>query len=219
MESSELIIFSCSGHSYRYLHCNWPQDSAFFKLNSNYDSNKDNHNLNGKIEIEVPLTTRHRADVAYGLQKRPNTDSGNLKVVYNAQQILDGKYKRVEQHRQSFDKETTDITLENDMKPLGIHYVSTRSNASETRDVKHIEIFELRNTKNFNLTGELHALAKDRAREFKLVAIHPNRTVVLTTKHENVDAQVFRQHAKIELSRTAWIGYNLEHGNFSTVSE
>lgn len=214
-------MFSCSGRSYRYLHCHWPKDSAFFKLRSNYDSNEENHNLNGNIEIEVPLTTRHRADVAYGLQKRPNTDSGNLKVVYNAQQILDGKYKRVEQQKQSIYKETTDITLENDMKPLGIHYVSTREkrNAIETRDVKHIEIFELRNTKNFNLTGELHARIADRAQEFKLVAIHPNRAVVLTTKYEEVSAQVIRQHAKIELSKTAWIAYNLEHGNFSTVSD
>ncbi|KAH8395625.1 hypothetical protein KR222_003717 [Zaprionus bogoriensis] len=207
-----------SGRSYRYLRCHWPKDSAFFKLRSNYDSNNDNHNLNGNIEIEVPLATRHRADISYGLQERPNLDSGNLKVSYNKQQILDGKYKRVEEKKHPVHKDTTDITLENDMKPLGIHYVSTRDmrSATETRDIKHVEVFELRNTNNFNLTGELHALTTPKAQEFKFVAIHPNRTVVLTTNYEDVSAEVMRQHTKIELSKTAWVGYNLELGNFST---
>ncbi|TDG46759.1 hypothetical protein AWZ03_006806 [Drosophila navojoa] len=207
-----------SGQSYRYVRCNWPKDSAFFKLKSNYDSDSTNHNLNGNIEIEVPLTTRHRADIAYGLQERANQDSGNLKVVYNAQQILDGKYKRVELKKHPFYKDTTDITLENDMKPLGIHYVSTTDmrNAAEPRSIKHIEVFELRNTKNFNLTGELHVLTTATAQEFKVVAVHPNRAVILTTRYENVNPHVVKQHAKIELSETAWIGYNLEMGNFST---
>ncbi|XP_064556915.1 uncharacterized protein Apoltp [Drosophila montana] len=207
-----------SGHSYRYIRCNWPKDSAFFKLRSNYDSDNTNHNLNGNIEIEVPLTTRHRGDVSYGLQERPNLDSGNLKVVYNTQQILDGKYKRVEVQKHPIYKDTTDITLENDMKPLGIHYVNTRDmrNPAGARDIKHIEVFELRNTKNFNLTGELHVLTTLSAQEFKVVAIHPNRAVVLTTRYEDVNPQVVKQHTKIELSETAWIGYNLELGNFST---
>ncbi|EDW76449.2 uncharacterized protein Dwil_GK14654 [Drosophila willistoni] len=208
-----------SGRSYRYCRCHWPKDSAYFKLQSTYDSDKNNvnHNLNGNVEIEVPLTTRHRADIVYGLQKRQNLDSGNVKVVYNEQQILDGKYKRVEQQRHPIYKDTTDITLENDMKPLGIHYVNTRDvrDPSGLRDIKHIEVYELRNTKNFNLTGELHTRATIKAQEFKVVAIHPNRAVVLTTKYEDVSSQVVRQHTKLELSETAWIGYNLELGNFS----
>ncbi|EDW03099.1 uncharacterized protein LOC6561417 [Drosophila grimshawi] len=206
-----------SGDSYRYVRCNWPEDSAFLKLRSKYDSNDSNRNLNGNVEMEVPLTTRHRADVSYGMQKTPNLDSGNLKVVYNEAQILDGKYKRVAQLKHPIYKDTTDITLENDMKPLGIHYVNIRDMRSPTdlRDFKHIEVFELRNTNNFNLTGELHALTTPSAQEFKLVAIHPNRAVVLTTKYEDVNPHVVRQHAKIELSETAWVGYNLELGNYS----
>ncbi|XP_030377336.1 uncharacterized protein LOC115626195 [Scaptodrosophila lebanonensis] len=206
-----------SGRSYRYCRCSWPQDSAFFKLRSTYDSTEANHNLNGNIEVEVPLTTRHRADIAYGLQERPNQDSGNVKVLYNEQQILDGKYKRVEQHKAPLYKDTTDITLENDMKPLGIHFVSTRDlrDPKGSRDIKHVEIYELRNTANFNLTGELHSRITLNAQEFKVVAIHPNRAVVLTTKFEDVSKEVFRQHTKLELSQTAWIGYNLEMGNFT----
>jgi len=52
-----------------------------------------------------------------------------------------------------------------------------------------------------------------------VVAIHPNRAVVLSTKYEEVSPEVVRQHTKLELSETAWIGYNLELGNFSKVSK
>ncbi|XP_032572582.1 uncharacterized protein LOC6611837 [Drosophila sechellia] len=210
-----------NGKSYRYCRCFWPQDTAYFKLNSNYDSdtNNFNHNLNGNVEIEVPLATRHRADMVYGLQKRRNQDAGNVKVVYNEKQVLDGKYKRVEQAKAPIYKETTDISLENEVKPLGIHFVSTRdaSDPAGTQDVKHIEVYELRNTQNFNLTGELHSRATLKAQDFKVVAIHPNRAVVLSTKYEDVSPEVVRHHTKLELSETAWIGYNLELGNFSKV--
>ncbi|XP_043065229.1 LOW QUALITY PROTEIN: uncharacterized protein LOC108101203 [Drosophila ficusphila] len=208
--------------SYRYCRCFWPQDSAYFKLNNNYDSSSNNadHNVNGNIEIEVPLATRHRADIVYGLQKRRSQDSGSVKVVYNEKQVLDGKYKRLEQQKHPISKETTDISLENDVKPLGIHYVSTRdaSDPEGSQDVKHLEVYELRNTRNFNLTGELHTRATLKAQDFKVVAIHPNRAVVLTTKFEDVSPEVIRQHTKLELSETAWIGYNLELGNFSKVN-
>ncbi|XP_017025668.1 uncharacterized protein Apoltp [Drosophila kikkawai] len=210
-----------SGKSYRYCRCAWPQDTAYFKLKSTYDSDdtSGNHNLNGNVEIEVPLATRHRADIKYGLQKRRNQDLGNILVVYNDKQALDGKYKRLEQQKHPIFKETTDITLENDMKPLGIHYVNTRdsSDPAGTQDIKHFEVFELRNTQNFNLTGELHTRTTLQAQDFKVVAIHPNRAVVLSTKYEDVSPEVVRQHTKLELSETAWIGYNLELGNFSKV--
>ncbi|KAH8412988.1 hypothetical protein KR009_007324, partial [Drosophila setifemur] len=218
---TEFEFTTKNGKSYRYCRCFWPQDTAFFNLRSTYDTDSanGNHNLNGNVELEVPLTTRHRADIAYGLQKRSKQDAGNVKVVYNQQQVLDGKYKRVEQQKHPIYKETTDITLENEVKPLGIHYVSTRdaSDPAGTQDVKHIEVYELRNTKNFNLTGELHTRVSHKAQDFKVVAIHPNRAVVLTTKYEDVSSEVIRQHTKLELSETAWIGYNLELGNFSKV--
>ncbi|XP_017105517.3 uncharacterized protein Apoltp [Drosophila bipectinata] len=218
---TEFELTTKNGKSYRYCRGFWPHDTAYFKLKSTYDSDgtDTNHNLNGNVEVDVPLSTRHRADIAYGLRKRNEQDTGNVKVVYNEQQVLDGKYKRVEQFKDPIYKETTDITLENDQKPLGIHYVSTRdsSDPSGTKDVKHIEVYELRNTQNFNLTGELHTRSTIKAQDFKVVAIHPNRAVVLTTKYEDVSPQVVRQHTKLELSETAWIGYNLELGNFTKV--
>jgi len=159
--------------------------------------------------------------MSYNLQKLRNKNQGDVKVLYNERQVLHGTYNRVEQQKHPIYKETTDISLENEVKPLGIHYVSTRdsSDPAGTQDVKHFEVFELRNTKNFNLTGELHSRTTISAQDFKVVAIHPNRAVVLSTKYEEVSPEVVRQHTKLELSETAWIGYNLELGNFSKVSK
>ena len=47
--------------------------------------------------------------------------------------------------------------------------------------MKRTEIFDLHNSKLFNITGEFHIWSTLTGQEFKIVAIHPNRTVVFTT--------------------------------------
>lgn len=170
--------------------------------------------------MEIPLATRHRADIEYGLNEKPYLENGFLKINYNAKQILNGVYKSVEQ-REPIYILTTDITVENEVKPLGIHYVNTKdwSKPKENLDIKHIQIFELRNVENFNLTGELYTTTKEASgQEFKIVAIHPNRTVILTTNYEEESEQIIKHRSKLELSQTAWIGYNLELSNYTVVS-
>lgn len=169
--------------------------------------------------MEIPLTTRHRADIEYGLNEKPDLDKGYLKINYNEKQILNGLYKCVEEH-EPLHVITTDITVENEMKPLGIHYVNTKDMAKpgEALDIKHIQIFELNNVENFNLTGELYTTTKINGQEFKIVAIHPNRTVILTTNYEEESEKMVKHRSKLELSETAWIAYNLEMSNYTVVS-
>ncbi|XP_037927466.1 apolipophorins [Teleopsis dalmanni] len=217
--SADFNFTTTSGESYRYIKGTWPTDSAYFQLHSHYNSENNNDHLKGVIELEVPITTHHRADITYGLDKNKNEDKGVLTVVYNDNKLLDGLYKRVAHKEHPIYTEITDITLENEKKPLGIHYVNTKdvSTPYGYSDIKHVEIFELRNTNNFNLTGELHSSSTAKGQEFKIVAIHPNRTVIVTTNYEELGEKTVRQRSKIELSKTAWIGYNVEIGNFSTV--
>ncbi|XP_046812149.1 apolipophorins [Lucilia cuprina] len=202
--------------TYRFFEGSWPSDSSYFKLHSFYHGQELEHNLKGNIEMEIPLTTRHRADIEYGLNEKPDLDKGFLKINYNEKQILNGVYKCVEQH-DPLHVITTDITVENEMKPLGIHYVNTKDMAKpgESLDIKHIQIFELKNVENFNLTGELYTTTKINGQEFKIVAIHPNRTVVLTTNYEEDSEKMVKHRSKLELSQTAWIGYNLELSNYT----
>lgn len=51
--------------------------------------------------------------------------------------------------------------------------------------MKRVELYELRNSNNFNLTGELHIHKIETGAKYKVIAIHPNRTVTLTSDFEN----------------------------------
>ena len=211
--------FTTAGvETYRYFLATWPSDTAYFKLNSFYNGQDLEHNLKGTINMEVPLTTRHSANIEYGLNEKPDLDQGSLKIIYNDKEILNGVYKCVEEHEPQH-VIITDITVENEMKPLGIHYVNTKdmTKPGESLDIKHIQVFELRNVENFNLTGELYTTTKANGQEFKIVAIHPNRTVILTTNFEEESTKMIKHRSKLELSPTAWIAYNLELSNYTMV--
>lgn len=69
--------------------------------------------------------------------------------------------------------------------------------------------------RKFNITGELHVKTEEFGQEYKIVAIHPNRTVVLTSDYFNKD-EVTQQKSKIELAPTIWIGYDVHLKNLTT---
>lgn len=83
-----------------------------------------NRDLHGTINMEFPLTTRHIANVTYGLTGRENVQNGNCIVIYNGKKELDGRYTSKSESRAGFEKEVVDITLDNTLvKPLGISFV------------------------------------------------------------------------------------------------
>lgn len=47
--------------------------------------------------------------------------------------------------------------------------------------MKRAEIYDLHNSSIFNITGEFHIRSTQTGQDYKIVAIHPNRTVVLTS--------------------------------------
>lgn len=83
--------------------------------------------------------------------------------------------------------------------------------------MKHIQIFELNNATNFNVTGELHIRSTFSGQEYKILAIHPNRTVTLTSDYDSQESST-RQRSKIQLAPKVWIDYNITMENRSNVS-
>lgn len=81
--------------------------------------------------------------------------------------------------------------------------------------MKHTQIYELHNASNFNLTGELHIRTTETGQEFKVVAIHSNRTVIINSELDSQDTET-RHNSKIQVAPDAWIGYNLILGNDTT---
>lgn len=81
--------------------------------------------------------------------------------------------------------------------------------------MKHTQIYELHNATNFNLTGELHIRTTETGQDFKVVAIHSNRTVIINSEYDNLDTKT-KHNSKIQVAPDAWIGYNLILGNDTT---
>lgn len=108
----------------RYIKGTWPKDSAFFDLRSTYKTELLNRDLNGTLNMEFPLTTRHLANVTYSLTGRENIQNGHCVVVYNGKKELDGHYTSKLESRAGYEKEVVKITLDNTIvKPLGISFV------------------------------------------------------------------------------------------------
>lgn len=61
----------------------------------------------------------------------------------------------------------------------------------------------------FNITGEFTAEINDDKQNYKLVAIHPNRTIEWISNYHSVDKNTY-QSSRIELAKNVWLGYNIE---------
>lgn len=73
--------------------------------------------------MELPLATKHTADISYGLKERQLMNTGYANVIYNEKQILKGQYNCKSEEKAGYEKDVVDISLENEMKPLGVRYV------------------------------------------------------------------------------------------------
>lgn len=74
--------------------------------------------------------------------------------------------------------------------------------------MKRAEVFDLRNSKLFNITGELHIRATATGQDYKVVAIHPNRTVILTSRYD-IQEHTTNTNSRLQLAENVWLAYNL----------
>ncbi|XP_055591953.1 uncharacterized protein LOC129743787 [Uranotaenia lowii] len=203
--------------SIRFLKATWPESSAVFDAKTTYRSHNLDRDQQGTIKVEIPLQTRHFAEVKYGLAERPLITTGHAEIDYNDQKVLSGQYTSKQESRAGFEKETVDVSLENNFKPIGVHYVHTTKQLKDNyheMDIKRAEVFELRNQKKFNITGELQITSRDTGREYIITAIHPNRTVVLKTDFDQ-QGDTTRHKSKLKLSPKRWIAYDFHLTNMS----
>lgn len=120
--------------------------------------------------------------------------------------------------RAGFNKDSISITLENTWRPIGINYVHQAELSGPDPpfyDMKRAEIYELHNSKHFNITGELHIRTTMTGQEYKILAVHPNRTVIITSDYDFQQATT-RQRSKFQLAEEIWIAYDLKLQNLTT---
>lgn len=191
-------------------------------MQSTFNSENLDRNHQGEINMEVPLTTRHTATIQYDLKERNILTTGHCNVIYNTDKILNGKYTCKAESRAGFSKDATEISLDNSIYPAGIAYVhEMQYNVADSpySDIKRVELFKLRDSDNrFNITGELHVRTTETGQSYKIVAIHPNRTVIITSDYDSHDKSV-NQKLKLLLSSDMWIAYDFKINNLTTSSK
>lgn len=131
---------------------------------------------------------------------------------------MNGQYVCKSESRAGFNKDSISIILENKLKPLGINYVHQAEQSGPDPpyfDMKHAEIYELHNSSRFNITGELHIRTTMTGQAYKVLAVHPNRTVVVTSDYDFQDATT-RHRSKLQLAEEIWIAYDLKLQNLTT---
>lgn len=205
--------FSTTGsESKRYVKATWPNETALFDLHSYYTSSDLlNRDLRGNIKLDFPVSTRHYANIDYSLKARELMTTGECNIDYNNKKVLMGQYTCKSESRAGYEKDVVDITLENNFKPLGITYLHVAQNTgidSPHSDMKRAELFELGNdAEKMNITGEFHIRTTLTGQDYKIVAIHPNRTVVFTSDFDIQDS-TSKQKSRLELAPTVWIAYD-----------
>lgn len=190
-------------------------------MDSSFESQNLDRNHQGIINIEVPLTTRHKAQIEYGLNERQTLTTGHCNVIYNEKNVLDGKYKCNAESRTGFTKDDIEITLDNAHHPIGIAYVHQVEYSGQEYphfDMKRAELYDLKNSDRYNITGELHVRTTETGQAYKIIAIHPNRTVVLTSDYDAHDTTV-KQRLKLELATDLWIASDFKLINLTTVDK
>lgn len=188
------------------------------KFKGDYSTGNWDRNHEGVIEMEVPLTTRHTANIQYDLAERNELTTGNCNVIYDGSSVLNGKYTSKAESGDGFSKDTTDVLLHNAYHPIGIKYVhQTKYSSPENPayDMKRAEVYELKNSNRYNITGELHVKTTSTGQAYKIVAIHPNRTVIVTSDYDYKDATV-KQRSKIQLAPEVWLAYDFKLVNLTT---
>lgn len=112
-------------------------------MKSTYSSNNLERDLQGTIDMEVPLASRHVTAIAYDLKNRAELTKGNCLVKYNGNQILEGGYHSKSESRSGLARDVVDITLKNDRLPLGISYSHEQSSDEEQQYVSQfVELIE-----------------------------------------------------------------------------
>lgn len=68
------------------------------------------------------------------------------------------------------------------------------------------------------MTGEFTVKIEDDKQTYKLVAIHPNRTIIWRSDYTSLDLKT-HQSSRIELAKNIWLGYDIEVLNHTKVGE
>ncbi|XP_076760898.1 apolipoprotein lipid transfer particle [Xylocopa sonorina] len=206
----------------RYAKATWPRNTAILDSDYSYRSEKLNSDLEGVLYAELPLNTRHIARLIYGYKKRPQTTTGYSELTYNGHKVVNGRYNSRSEARAGFERDHTQITIENPYKPIGVVYVNQYEYSAgndgtnyPTVEFKHVNLYQLDNRTALNVTGESRIGTTHTGQDVQLKAIHSNRTVQLKTDYQILPGE-FDQTSWLSLADDVWLSYSINILNRTT---
>ena len=200
----------------------WPNATAILNSDYNYQSQKLDSSLEGVLQLEIPLTTRHVGHMTYGYKKRPLITNGYAILDYNKQKVLNARYNSKGESRAGFERDRIEITIENSLQPIGVIYMNqfeySGGNAGTnypTVEFKQINIYRLDNSSAFNIAGESRVRTTHEGQEIHLKGVHFNRTIQLKTDYQVLPGE-FDQNTWLSLADDAWASYHIKILNKTT---
>ncbi|XP_026671389.1 uncharacterized protein LOC108627461 isoform X2 [Ceratina calcarata] len=218
----QFIVLTTLQRNKRYAKVFWPQDTAIFDSDYSYSSEKLNSDLEGVLHVEVPVSTRHVSHLTYGYKKRPQTTTGYSELIYNGQKAIYGLYNSKSESRAGFERDRTQITIENTYKPIGILYVNQYEYSAgnegtnfPTVEYKYANLYQLDNRTAFDVVAESTIKTSHTGQNIHLKAIHSNRTVQFKTDYQVLPGE-FDQTSWLSLAEDVWISYRVNILNKTT---
>ncbi|XP_046746375.1 uncharacterized protein LOC124411334 [Diprion similis] len=209
------VVYTTIKNNKRHVEAFWPGKTALLKSEYTYSNEKLDSTLEGSLQAEIPLSTRHSGLLKYGYKKRPLISTGHSELIYNSQRIVHGEYNSKTESRAGFEKDRIEITIQNSLKPLGIVYINqyeySGGNAGTnypTVELKQVDIYRLGNLSDFHIAGESRIKTTHTGQDIQLKAVHLNRTVNLRTDYKILPGE-FDHNAHLSLASDAWASYHV----------
>ncbi|XP_046620371.1 uncharacterized protein LOC124305239 [Neodiprion virginianus] len=216
------VVYTTIKNSKRHVEAFWPGETALLKSEYTYNSEKLDSTLEGSLQAEIPLSTRHSGLLKYGYKKRPLITTGHSELIYNSQRIVHGEYNSKSESRAGFEKDRIEITIQNSFKPLGIVYINqyeySGGNAGTnypTTELKQVDVYRLGNLSDFHIAGETLIRTTHTGQDIQIKAVHLNRTVNLRTDYKILPGE-FDHNARLSLASDAWASYHVNILNKTT---
>ncbi|KAL3290379.1 hypothetical protein HHI36_023721 [Cryptolaemus montrouzieri] len=202
----------------RYLEAFWPDSSA--KIDAKCDIQTGETLLHrtrrGSILVEVPLSSKHIANVDYIYQDLPRHSFGNATVNYNKNKLLDGSYDCLTESRAGMEKDITHVEVQNRFFPIAVDYnhgyeygvPSGEIIAAPSKDTKHVKLYHLTNRTKFAIEGNLIMGTTSTGQQLELEVHHLNKTVNFKSDYDIFD-QEYKQYSRLGLGADIWIEYNI----------
>lgn len=200
----------------------WSNQTALLNSDYNYHSQRLDSSLEGVLQLEIPLSTRHVGHMTYGYKKRPQVTNGFAKLNYNKEKVVDARYNSKGESRAGFEKDRIEITVENPVAPIGVIYVNqyeysggNRGTNYPTVEFKQVNVYRLDNSSAFNIAGESRVRTTHEGQDIYLKGVHFNRTIQVKTDYQILPGE-FDQNAWISLAEDAWASYHVNIVNKTT---